>query len=383
MRLTGKGLAPAEVATLAECMSDAQDRVYFLDWLRVGALGLLILYHCELPYVAHDWVVRAPGQVDQVSWLFKFISEWQMALLFLVAGAALRFSVARDGPHGALRQRILRIGPPIVFGALLLTPLQQVAAAINHQDISRMAQGHAIFQHVWFLPFLLFYVALSSALFARAPRVSARLDALALRAVRGPMALGALIVILVVAAIAQLHTVRSYAIWSDVAGHIRYGGMFLLGFHAGAVLWERLTALRAPALGLLVAAAIAKIGIDGGAHMTANAVASAIFGAMTIAVLCGFGRLYLNRRSALLTRANRAVMPIYLFHQPIAALLVPGLAAAHWPVAAERIALVFATAAISYALYRLFDMTRLRALVGLGPPPRRQPAANLALHVPP
>jgi len=364
-------------------MPTTTNRVYFLDWLRVGALGLLILYHTELPYVIDHWVARSAHQADRVSWLSQFISEWQMALLFLVAGAALRFSVDRDGAGAALRQRLLRIAPPIGLGVLLLTPLQQLAADVNGQDISRMAQGHAIFQHVWFLPFLLFYIVVCGESWRRAPVLSRRIEAGVRASISGPWALATLSAILVVAAMTQLHTTRTYAIWSDLTGHIRYGGMFALGFYAGAALWPRLTDLRTPALGLLAAAAIAKIGIDGGAHMTTNAIASAVFGAMTIAVLCGFGRLYLNRRSAWLTRANRAVMPIYLWHQPVAALLVPALPGGHLSTPLERLLLLVATIGISYALYRLFDATRLRVLVGLGPPTDRPASTPVAAHVPP
>ena len=36
------------------------DRLYFLDWLRVAAFGLLVLYHVGMYYVSWDWHVKSP-----------------------------------------------------------------------------------------------------------------------------------------------------------------------------------------------------------------------------------------------------------------------------------------------------------------------------------
>lgn len=347
------------------------ERVYFLDWLRVGALGLLILYHTELPYVIDHWVARSVHQVDRPSWLSQFISEWQMALLFLVAGAALRFSVGKDGAMPALQARLKRIGPPILFGLLVLAPLQALGAHAAGLGLFGLAEGHRILQHVWFLPFLLLYVALVVALVLTAPRLSVRLDALVERVTRGPGALFVLAAILCAGAVLGVVAPRTYAIWDDLAGHCKYGGLFALGFWGGAGLWPRLQAQRRTALALLALASVGWLAIDAGAHQTTHALAGAVFGAMTIGVLCGYGRTLFNRPSAALRTLNRGVMPVYLLHQPVIVGLMLALAPLQLSEPVERTALTLGTVALSWAIYRALDASRLRVLIGLSPPPPR------------
>lgn len=350
-------------------MPTTTNRVYFLDWLRVGALGLLILYHTELPYVIDHWVARSAHQADRVSWLSQFISEWQMALLFLVAGAALRFSVGRDGAMPALQGRLKRIGPPILFGLAVLAPVQALGAQAAGLGLEGLAEGHQILQHVWFLPFLLLYVAMIVAVVAATPRVSQSLETLTERVTRGRGALLAITGVLCAGSVLAVIAPRTYAIWDDPAGHLKYGGLFALGFWGGAALWPRLEAHRWTAAALMALSAVAWLAIDARAHQTSHAVAGAVFGAMTIGVLCGFGRILINRPSALLRALNRAVMPIYLVHQPIIVGLMLALAPLALPEAAERTLLVLGAFVLSWAVYRVFDGTRLRILLGLAPPP--------------
>lgn len=358
------------------------NRVYFLDWLRVGALGLLILYHTELPYVIDHWVARSAHQVDRVSWLSRFISEWQMALLFLVAGAAMRFSIGRDGAMPALQSRLKRIGPPILFGLLVLAPVQALGAQAAGLRLDGLAEGHQILQHVWFLPFLLLYVAAAALVVAAAPRASGVLERVVLRVTAGRGALVVLAAVLVIGGVAGVVAPRTYAIWDDLAGHVKYGGLFALGVWGGTGLWPRLEAHRWTAAAVLALSAIAWLAIDGVAHQTMHAIAGGVFGAMVIGVLCGFGRRWINRPSALLRELNRAVMPIYLVHQPIIVGLMLALAPLRLSEPLERTALTLGTFALSWAVYRLFDATRLRGLLGLAPPPPRSGQAALGSTAP-
>ena len=351
-------------------MGKTKDRVYFLDWLRVGALGLLILYHCDLPYVVRHWVAKSAHEVDGHSWIGALISDWQMALLFLVAGAAMRFSTGRDGALQAMADRMRRIAPAIALGLLALAPIQAACARAAGLDISGLAEGHRLFQHAWFLPFLLTYAVLAAGLAWASPQVSDRIAAMFESATRGIGALVAPTAFLLASAVVSAHLPRTYAIWSDVGGHLKYAGLFAIGFYAGAALWARFEATRGAALVLLAAALLARTAIDGQAHQTAESVAAAVCGAMTIVALCGYGRRLLNRNSNLLRALNRAVMPIYLLHQPVLAVALLGLTPLALAAPIERLALIALTAGGSWCVYRALDGSSLRILLGLSPPPR-------------
>ena len=365
----GKRLALHAANADPQVMIGTNDRVYFLDWLRIGALGLLIFYHADLPYVMRTWVAISPHhEVDGQSLIGAFIGEWQMALLFLVAGAAMRFSITRDGPRAALSGRVRRIGPPILFALAFLAPVQALGARIAGLDIGKLAQGHQILQHVWFLPFLLFYVALAAGLVLLAPRMDLRLRTMATAIDRYGLALIAPVALLVAAAVVGVHFVRTYLIWSDLAGHIKYGGLFALGFFCGGVLWPRFEALRWAALFLAAGCALLRLAIDGHAHQTIGALVAAVFGGAMIALLCGFGRRWFNTNSELLRTLNRAVMPIYLLHQPIIVGLMLLVGPLGWPELIERATLVVLTAALCWLGYRALDVGSWRTIVGLASP---------------
>ena len=67
------------------------DRRYDLDWIRVGAFFLLILYHVGMFYVPWDWHVKSPHPVDELELAMFLTNPWRLTLLFLVSGAATRF----------------------------------------------------------------------------------------------------------------------------------------------------------------------------------------------------------------------------------------------------------------------------------------------------
>ncbi len=46
-----------------------------------------------------------------------------MPMLFLVAGLGARYSIRRRGAARFVRERLLRLGVPLVFGTVVLCPL--------------------------------------------------------------------------------------------------------------------------------------------------------------------------------------------------------------------------------------------------------------------
>ena len=66
-------------------------RLIYLDWLRVAAFGLLILYHIGMFYVTWDWHVKSDHAGHAIEPLMLLTNPWRLTLLFLVSGAATRF----------------------------------------------------------------------------------------------------------------------------------------------------------------------------------------------------------------------------------------------------------------------------------------------------
>ena len=88
-----------------------KDRHFGMDWLRIGAFQLLILYHVGMTFVPWDYHVKL-ASLDWVSVLMQLTSPWRLSLLFVVSGYASAALLARSGSAGAFfRQRLLRLTP--------------------------------------------------------------------------------------------------------------------------------------------------------------------------------------------------------------------------------------------------------------------------------
>ncbi len=83
----------------------ASTRLFFLDWLRIAAFGLLILYHVGMYYVSWDWHVKSAAASAALEPWMRLSSPWRLSLLFLVSGAAVSFMLRRDAGVSFVRDR--------------------------------------------------------------------------------------------------------------------------------------------------------------------------------------------------------------------------------------------------------------------------------------
>src|ERR1700742_1689511 len=103
---------------------EAVNRRTDLDWVRIIAFGLLILYHIGMFYVPWDWDVKSPRIVEWLQIPMQLTSPWRLLLLFIVSGAATNFMLRRLQAGELLRSRSRRLLLPLLFGMLLIIPPQ-------------------------------------------------------------------------------------------------------------------------------------------------------------------------------------------------------------------------------------------------------------------
>ena len=70
----------------------APARLVFLDWVRIGAFGLLVLYHTGMYYVSWDWHVKSPFAGTASEPWMRLLSPWR---LYLGAFGGFCFSAGR------------------------------------------------------------------------------------------------------------------------------------------------------------------------------------------------------------------------------------------------------------------------------------------------
>ncbi|WP_327312307.1 acyltransferase family protein [Streptomyces sp. NBC_01235] len=97
-----------------------------LDVLRALVVVGLVFFHAALVFSPDDdFYVKNRDTTDVVTVVAGLGVVWAMPMLFLVAGLGARHSIGRRGPGGFARERLLRLGVPLVFATLTIIPVPQ------------------------------------------------------------------------------------------------------------------------------------------------------------------------------------------------------------------------------------------------------------------
>jgi hypothetical protein len=222
-----------------------------LDWIRIAAFGLLVLYHCGMYYVSWDWHVKSPHASETLEPLMMLSSPWRLSLLFLVSGVATAFLFAKR-PAGFLGGRSWRLLVPLVFGMLVIVTPQAYYEVVEKlpggyhdgylafwgrylaADDSFCRDGDCLdvptWNHLWFVVYLWVYTVVAWALLRFAPRGMARSGDWLTARLSG---IGILLwpaLLLAVARVALVgHFESTHALVDDWYNHAQYLPLFLLG----------------------------------------------------------------------------------------------------------------------------------------------------------
>ena len=331
-------------------------RQYFLDWLRILAFGLLVLYHVGMYYVGWDWHIKSPNIGSAIEPWMRLVSPWRMDLLFVVSGAATAFMLRRRGAEGGLlRERAARVLWPLLFGALVIVPPQSYLEVVHRfgyaggaLDFMRLyLSGYSGFcratgpclilptwNHLWYLPYLFVYTLVLWSLVVARPRWLARLADAAVPALAGTRLLVVPIVLLALTRMAlRTRFPVTHALVDDVFAHTQYFAMFLFGavFAQGAGLAARMQALRWTALiGALAAWALmllapAHAGATGAWPSLLRPLVYSVLQWCAIVAALGFAHRHLNVDNRWRRRLTEAVFPVYILHQTLIILLAHAL----------------------------------------------------------
>ncbi|MFN3667685.1 MAG: acyltransferase family protein [Brevundimonas sp.] len=371
-----------------------------LDWIRVAAFGLLILYHVTLVYGPHDWHIHSVHTFDWLHEAVLLTNPWRLTLLFLVSGAALRLMTTRRTPGRTLRDRAGRLLPPLLFGTLVLVPIQSWIEAIDkggfggdfgawlgHEFGPTGLMNGVPVNHLWFVLYIAVYSAAAVALMTR-PALMDRMEAWLVRATTGWRVL--------VVPIAWLTAIRivlfplfgiTNRLEADLYNHFLSFGAFLFGFLIvrQEAVWAGLERHRRTAAVIALVALpvmIAQAAHPGGAAFFGipRAVVFGIDQWAVIAAILGYGSLHLRQRSGPALRyLVDATFTLYLAHQTVLVVAVWFIRPANLPAPLEALALVGITFGVSLLIYEIVKrIPPIRRIWGLKPLPAAGPAARYA-----
>ena len=392
-------------------------RRHDLDWVRILAFGLLILYHVGMYYVDWDWHVKSPHASADLQPAMLLTAPWRLGLLFFVSGCATALWLRRGGtgPRALLRERTQRLLPPLALGIWLVVPpqayfeiVEKIAYPGSYLEFLRAyASGEGGFcrgtdclriptwNHLWFVAYLWTYGALLAAGLWLAPRALSRARAWLGDRLHGPVAL--VVPALALVAIRFALVMRfpaTHALVDDFYNHAHYGLMFGLGLVVAdrPAFWETLRRARWPLLGAAVLAWAALAAYfwhyrhtppdflpPEGLRLAMRAV-TGLDQWLAPAAALGWARQWNPGDSRARRYLTEAVFPFYIVHQTAIVLVVVALRPAALPVGVEAplaIALTVLACVASFELVRRVDW--LRPWFGLTP---RRPAAARVEGVP-
>ena len=324
-------------------------REYGLDWLRVFAFCLLILYHSGMAFVSWDWHLKNPQQSRTLEFFMLVVNRWRLPLLFLISGAGVFFSLRRRSYLEFSGERLKRLLIPLLVGMFVIVPPQiyferiskgaQYTYAEFYPSIFQFVpypQGSFSWHHLWFVAYILVYSLLGIPFFMF---LRSRAGGNLVAAMVGAFERWPLLIYLVnvpnllVGVILGPHwptTNNLIADWANLTGAFL---TFLWGFvmASNRDFLNLITSRRREFL--MVGLAVATVyftarysGLtrnwSGPASLWFWTTVSSYYGMTWIFALVGFARAHITQPSRWLAYATEAVYPFYIFHQTITVAIV-------------------------------------------------------------
>jgi fucose 4-O-acetylase-like acetyltransferase len=145
---------------------------------------LVVAHHAGQAFgpTGGDWFIFNKEQVRILGTFFHVNASFFMGLLFLISGYFSAFSYDRKGAGRFLKDRLRRIGIPLLFFALVVNLIiSYPAARTRHTFLQYVIRPHIwewqiVYAHLWFLGHLLVYAfgyAIIRLLFPRHPSKNA------------------------------------------------------------------------------------------------------------------------------------------------------------------------------------------------------------------
>lgn len=374
-------------------------RRHDLDWLRVLAICLLVLFHAAMPFVAEwHWHLKNAELSNLLLEVNFFLQRWRMPLLFLISGIGTAYALGSRPPARFLRERARRLLLPLVFGILVVVPPQIYMERLAQGQTFRSylgfyptvfalhlyPAGNLSWHHLWFVAYLAIYSIALLPVFAwlrgeRGRRMAALLSRLVARTGLWVLALPLALPL----ALLLPRFPGPQDVVHDWAMLLYYMTWFLYGYllSDADALWARIegrraTSLRWAVVGLLATNYLRWNGLDPQIDTTVPGALYAGLTALTawhwVLAILGYGKHHLSFSNRVLRYANEGIYPVYILHQTVIVVLAFYVVPLREGVFGKFLFLSLAAFGLTWALYEVLvrPFAASRVLFGLHPLPR-------------
>jgi glucan biosynthesis protein C len=343
------------------------ERRHDIDWLRVIAIGLLLIYHIAIifqPWAMFIGFMRSEESIVALWTPMTMLNVWRIPLLFYVSGMGLYFTMRKRNWKELFLERTKRILWPFTFGILAITPLHMFV----YQKYYNLPLGYYPHQgHLWFLGNIFVYVLLLLPLYFYLKRHENGKIKRAVSSLMshpgGPLLISLFFVIEVVLVKPQLFSLYAQTWHGFFNGFLAFFFGFLFVF-SGQKFWQTVSKWRWLYAGLaIILYGIRFVLFENEAPGYLMAIESNcwIFGAF------GFGYKYLNKPSKTLNYLSQAAYPVYIIHMFVLYAGAMFILPLEIPILLKFIGIVAFTGLACYLIYEFIirRISFLRPFFGL------------------
>lgn len=343
------------------------ERRYDIDWLRVIAIGLLLIYHIAItfqPWAMFIAFIRSDELSTELWQPMTMLNVWRIPILFYVSGMGLYFAMRKRNWVQLIAERSKRILVPFLFGIVAITPLH----IFVFQKYYNMALDfHPHMGHLWFLGNIFAYVLLLLPIFLLLKKnENSKFRSILNKWMKYPLApLMVNALFIVEALIIQPKPFSMYA--ETLHGFVLGFLCFFFGFffmYLGKSFWQNVLKWRwlyAGLAAILFTIRLLIFATEAPGYLTVIESNSWIF------AIFGFCYKHLNKPSKLLSYLSTAAYPVYIIHMLALYGASYFILPLKLPVYLSFPMIIVATFSICYILYEFIirRISILRPLFGL------------------
>lgn len=310
------------------------NRLFFIDWLRVIALGILWVYHTGLVFDGTmNFSIMNSEAIPGLYGVLYFFHEWRLGLLFFVSGFGTYSAIKKYG-SGFIKERVRRILVPLLFGILIVVPPQIYIERIYNgfyfdsyfefylQSFGKgfYPHGDISWQHLWFMAYLFLYGVIVILIYSFFVKIKTRLFKITPLLMAVPL--------IVSEALLKPYSLGVQNIVQDMAMFVSYFLIYCYGilFCSNTSIFEKTEKQKhtylAVAISLTVLTYLSPLifKVEYANYNLNYYIDSAIHSAhrwFCVLAIIGYAIKYLNRENRFITTINPAVLPLYILHQTV------------------------------------------------------------------
>tara|TARA_B100000029_G_scaffold317774_1_gene310188 strand:+ start:368 stop:1414 length:1047 start_codon:yes stop_codon:yes gene_type:complete len=340
-----------------------------IDWIRVLALGLLIIYHNVVafqPWGYKIFFIQNKQSLESLWILMSMINVWRIPILFMISGMGVYFAMRRRNWKQLLKERTIRILIPYIFGFLFICPVNIYFTALFYgKEVNYIPNpGHLwflgnIFSYVLFLlPFLIYLNNKSDNFLFRGLKwlLNYRFGIICLAFIV------AIESILVRPEFFTAYALSSHGYWLGII-------CFIIGFclvSMDKVFWKAVEKVRLINLSLGFIFYLVRLTFMFTQQIEGFYWLSGFESMCWMLAIFGYGSIYLNKASSALSYLREAVFPVYIIHLPIQFFLSYLIMPLNISAIAKLVLILVGTFGVSFLFYEMLRRIKwIRPLFGL------------------